>query len=133
VITEGAAQTHGLELFAKYSSVRRWTESAGITELRGTSPPGTGYPAVADHPRHEVNVQSKLDVTRLMNFDASFYYGDAISHLLPPLNRADIGVSTRPVRGFTFFVWGRNLQQGIRKPSRSPLLAEISADRWFSK
>ena len=111
VINEGASQTHGLELFAKYSPVRRWTVSAGITELRGSSPPGTGYPAVADNPRHEVSVQSRLDVTRLVNFDASYYYNDAISHQLPPLNRVDVGVSTRPVHGFTFSVWGRNLQQ----------------------
>jgi iron complex outermembrane receptor protein len=111
VINEDASQTHGLELFAKYSPVRRWTLSTGITELRGSSPPGTGYPAVADNPRHEVNVQSKLDVTRVVNFDASYYYNDAISHQLPPLNRVDIGVSTRPAHGFAFSVWGRNLQQ----------------------
>ncbi len=108
---QGASQTHGLELFAKYTPVRMWTLSAGITELRGTSPPGTGYPAVADNPLHEVIVQSKLDLTRIVNFDAAYFYNDAISHLLPPLNRVDLGFSTRPIHGFTFSVWGRNLQE----------------------
>ncbi len=108
---QGGAQTHGLELFAKYTPVRRWTLSAGITELRGTSPPGTGYPAVTDNPLHEVNAQSKLDLTHFMNFDASYFYNDAISHQLPTLNRVDIGMSTKPIHGFTFSVWGRNLQQ----------------------
>ena len=108
---QGAAQTHGLELYAKYTPVRRWTVSAGITELRGTSPPGTGYPAVTDNPLHEINVQSKLDLTRFVNFDASYYYNDAIAHLLPPLNRVDVGLSTKSIRGFTLSVWGRNLQQ----------------------
>ena len=60
---------------------------------------------------HEVNVQSKLDVTKFVNFDASYYYNDAVSQLLPTLNRVDIGLSTKPIHGFTFSVWGRNLQQ----------------------
>ncbi len=108
---QGLGQTHGLELFAKYAPVRRWTLSAGITELRGNSPPGSGYPAVADNPLHEVSAQSKLDLTKLVNFDASYFYNDAISGLLPPLNRVDVGLSTKPMHGFTFSVWGRNLQQ----------------------
>jgi iron complex outermembrane recepter protein len=119
VINEGASQTHGLELSAKYTPVRRWTVSAGITELRGSSPMGTGYPAVADNALHEVNVQSKLDLTRFLNFDASYYYNDAISHQLPPLNRVDIGLSTKPIHGFTLSVWGRNLQQD-RHPEAIP-------------
>jgi outer membrane receptor protein involved in Fe transport len=119
VINEGASQTHGLELFAKYMPVPQWTVSAGITELRGSSPPGTGYPAVADNALHEVNVQSKLDLTRFVNFDASYYYNDAISHQLPPLNRVDIGLSTKPIHGFTLSVWGRNLQQD-RHPEAIP-------------
>jgi iron complex outermembrane recepter protein len=108
---QGPAQTHGLEIYVKYTPVRRWTVSAGITELRGTSPPGTGYPAVTDNPLHEVVAQSRLDLTRIVNFDGSYFYNDAISHLLPPLNRVDIGLSTKSLRGFTLSVWGRNLQQ----------------------
>ena len=27
----------------------------------------------------------------------------------PPVNRVDVGVSTKPIKGFTFSVWGRNL------------------------
>jgi iron complex outermembrane receptor protein len=110
-INEGAAQTHGLELFAKYAPVRRWTVSAGITELRGASPLETGFPAVANNPLHEVNAQSKLDLTQFVNFDAAYFYNDAISHELPPLNRVDLGLSTQPIHGFTISVWGRNLQQ----------------------
>jgi iron complex outermembrane recepter protein len=111
VINEEGGQTHGLELFAKYAPVRRWTVSAGITELRGVSSAGTGFPAIANNPEHEVNVQSKLDLTRFVNFDALYFYNNAISQLLPPLNRVDVGLSTKPIRGFTFSFWGRNLQQ----------------------
>jgi outer membrane receptor protein involved in Fe transport len=111
VINEGDSQTHGLEVSAKYTPVHRWTLSAGITELRGSSPPGTGYAAVADNPLHEFNTQSKLDLTNSLNLDASYFYNDAISHHLPPLNRVDVGISTKPIYGFTFSMWGRNLQQ----------------------
>ena len=48
LIDDAGAQTHGLEFFAKYTPVRRWTVSVGMTELRGTSAPGTGFAAVAD-------------------------------------------------------------------------------------
>jgi iron complex outermembrane recepter protein len=115
VINEEGGQTHGLELFLKYTPVRRWTVSAGITELRGVSAAGTAFPALTDNPEHEVNVQSKLDLARFVNFDASYYYNDAISHLLPPLNRLDAGLSTKPIHGFTFSVWGKNLQQDRHK------------------
>ena len=111
VINEPRAQTHGLEIFAKFTPVRRWTLSTGITELRGASPPSTGYPAVADNPLHEVNAQSKLDVTHFLNFDDAYYYNDAIHNQLPPLNRVDVGFSTKPIHGFSFSTWGRNLQQ----------------------
>jgi iron complex outermembrane receptor protein len=115
VINEQGGQTHGLELFAKFTPVRRWTVYAGITELRGSSPAGTAFPALTNNPEHEVNAQSKLDLTQFVNFDASYYYNDAISHLLPPLNRLDVGLSTKPIRGFTFSVWGKNLQQNRHK------------------
>ena len=119
---EVGAQTHGLELFAKYTPVRRWTVSAGITELRGVSSAGTVFAAVANNPEHEVNVQSKLDLTQFVNFDASYYYDDAIAAQLPPLNRVDLGLSTKPIHGFTFSVGGRNLQQDRHKEAVTPPL-----------
>jgi iron complex outermembrane receptor protein len=105
------AQTHGLELFVKYTPMHRWTLTAGVTELRGTSPPGTGLPAVDDNPRHEATIQSKLDFSRFVSLDASYFYNDTVSGQLPPLNRLDVGFSIRPVHGFTFSAWGKNLQQ----------------------
>jgi iron complex outermembrane recepter protein len=107
----GGGQTHGLELSLNYAPVRRWTVSAAITELRGTSVASTGFPAVAANPEHEVNVQSRFDLTRYLNFDAAYYYYDAIHGVLPTVNRVDVGVSTKSIRGFTYSLWGRNLQE----------------------
>jgi iron complex outermembrane receptor protein len=111
VINTRGGQTHGLEIFAKYSPVHRWSLSAGVTELRGNSAAATEYPAVTNNPRQVASVQSKLDLTKFLSLDSSYYYNDAIAHQLPPLNRVDVGFSTNPMRGFTLSVWGRNLQQ----------------------
>jgi iron complex outermembrane receptor protein len=106
----GRGQTHGLELYLKYAPMKRWTISTGITELRGNSVPGLfASPATGD-PRHQVNIQSMFDLTGHINFDADYYYYDAIPPALPPVNRVDVGASTKSIRGFTLSVWGRNLQ-----------------------
>jgi len=107
----GGGQTHGLELSLQYRPVSRWTVSTAITELRGTSVPDAGYPAVAANPEHELNVQSRFDLTRYLNFDSAYYYYDAVHDALPVVNRVDVGFSTKNIRGFTYSVWGRNLQQ----------------------
>jgi iron complex outermembrane receptor protein len=106
----GPGQTHGLELYLKYTPIKKWTISTGITQLRGNSVPNLIVPPAANDFRQQVNVQSRLDLTRHVNFDASYYYYDAIPPALPPVNRVDVGVSTKSIRGFTFSVWGRNLQ-----------------------
>jgi iron complex outermembrane receptor protein len=107
----GGGQTHGLELNLVSAPVHRWNLAMGIAELRGNSVPGANVPAAAADPRHQVNVHSMLDLTSRLNLDAAYYYNDAISHALPPVNRVDVGVSTKPIRGFAFSVWGRNLQR----------------------
>jgi iron complex outermembrane receptor protein len=118
----GGGQTHGLELYLKYTPIRRWTVSTGITELRGNSASGLVVPAAAADPRHIVTVQSRLDLTRHMNFDAAYYYYDAIARTLPTMNRVDIGISTKPIQGFTFSAWGRNLQAGRHQEATGFLL-----------
>ncbi len=111
VYNAGGGQTHGLELSLNYAPIRRWSVSAAITELRGTSVANAGFPAVAANPEHQLNVQSRFSLTRHLNFDAAYYYYDAIHNMLPVVNRVDVGVSTNKIRGFTYSVWGRNLQQ----------------------
>lgn len=103
-------QTHGLEVALSYAPIRRWTLSASITELRGGSTPSTGFPAVANNPLQQFAVQSRLNLTRQLNLDANWYHYNAVSGRLPLVNRADVGLSTNPIRGFSFSVWGRNLQ-----------------------
>lgn len=118
----GGGQTHGLELYFQYKPIRRWTFSTSITELRGNSVPGLVVTASGNDPRHILSTQSKLDITQHVNLDAAYYYYDAIPHALPPVNRVDLGVSTKPIDGFRFSVWGRNLQ-AERHQEAVPFLA----------
>jgi TonB-dependent Receptor Plug Domain len=90
-----------------------------ITVHRGTSPAGQNVTAATQDPRQQVNVQSKFDLTQRLNLDAAYYYYDAIPHTLPPVNRVDVGLTSKPIRGFSFSVWGRNLQ--TRRHQEVPL------------
>ena len=118
----GGGQTHGLELYFNYRPIPLWTLSTGITELRGNSVPGLVVGATTNDPRHTVTFHSRLDLTRHVDFDAGYYYYDAIPHTLPPVNRVDLGLSTSPINGFTFSVWGRNLQADRHQEAQSFLL-----------
>ena len=104
-------QTHGLELAINYAPFRRWTLEGSVTLLRGTSTPGTGFPAVTENPVQQYALQSRLNLTRSLNLDSVWYHYDGIEREVPVLNRADVGLSTNPWRGFSFSAWGRNLQQ----------------------
>jgi len=41
---------------------------------------------------------------------------------LPPVIRVDVGLSSNPIRGFTFSVWGRNLQANRRQEAAAFIL-----------
>jgi iron complex outermembrane receptor protein len=114
----GNGQTHGLEIYGKYTPWRRWTLSAGLTELRGNSVAGLEAPAIAQDPRHQFNVQSRLSLTSHLNADANYYYYSAMNGFttglsglqkLDSINRLDVGFSTQPYHGFSLSFWGRNL------------------------
>jgi iron complex outermembrane recepter protein len=116
-INSGNGQTHGLELSAEIKPTSRWSLLTAITEIRGSAPPG--FQGV-DTPRHILNVQSRFNITRHVEFDSTYYYDDAISELgVPPVNRVDVGLSARQIKGFTFSIWGRNLQSAYHLENNS--------------
>lgn len=108
-VNGGGGQTHGLELSAEWRPVRRWSLTTAITETRGVSVAGGN--AGDNNPRHIATLQSRFDLASHFEFDSSYYYYDAIPGVgIPTLNRVDVGFSTRRISGFTFAVWGQNLQ-----------------------
>jgi hypothetical protein len=73
-------------------------------------------------PQHLFGVQSRLDLTHSIHFNAGLYHHDPIPGSpgagpgLPPipgihtLNRVDLGVWCRPRPQWTLGIWGRNVQ-----------------------
>jgi iron complex outermembrane recepter protein len=123
----GPGQTHGLEVYARIRPVSRWQMALGVTELRGNSLNlgGSLNQPIANTPRHQFNVQSRLDLTRHLGLDSVLYYYGGIppdrefitSQNVPTHNRLDVGLSARGISGFTFSVWGRDLGTDLHPES----------------
>ena len=69
-----------------------------------------------DSPQHQFQLQSYLDITKNLEFNAAAYYVDQTSHALfqstvsnPSYIRLDVGLAWRPTRSLELSVWGQNL------------------------
>ncbi|MGH9528561.1 MAG: TonB-dependent receptor plug domain-containing protein [Terriglobales bacterium] len=108
------AQTHGLELSAKWKPVGYCTLSAAVTETRGD------VTAAAATPRHIFDVRSLVTLSPRLEFDSALYHYGALPlqagppglgpQALPAFNRLDVGLSWRATSHWTLGLWGRNLQ-----------------------
>jgi iron complex outermembrane recepter protein len=131
----GVGQTHGAELYLKFRPARRWVVSAGITELRGTSPTAVGN--MNGLPRQWATVESRLDLVHTLEFDSALYYYDVTSAGMlvtgsaPTHSRLDLGISARPVRGLTLSIWGQDITSAWNLESSigAPGTAQIGAVR----
>ena len=69
-------------------------------------------------PRHQANIQSRVDLPLRFEFDSALYYYDAHTISYPvgvtfvehTTNRVDVGLSWHPRPEWTLSVWGHNLQ-----------------------
>lgn len=128
----GPGQTHGLEAYAKFQPVSRWMVAAGVTELRGNSVnfnDSLNLP-VANSPRHQFNIQSRLNLTSRIDIDAALYhengiagyvFGGVVFQDVPTHNRVDAGISVRAARSVTVSLWGRDLGARRHWENRPPL------------
>jgi len=115
----GPGQTHGLEAYARINPLDRWRLALGVTEMRGNSLDlgGSLNQPLGNTPRHQINVQSRLDLTRHIGLDSTLYYfggipldpGFVASQDVPAHNRLDLGLTAHGISGFSFSVWGRDV------------------------
>jgi iron complex outermembrane receptor protein len=125
----GSGQTHGAELYAKLRPISRWILAMGVTELRGNSVDlgdALNLP-LANTPKDQFNIQSRLNITDEIEFDSALYHYDgipgypfagAILQDVPTHNRLDVGLSLLRRSGFTFSVWGHDVASGLHWENR---------------
>jgi iron complex outermembrane recepter protein len=132
----GPGQSHGAEVYARIRPVNQWEMDVGVTELRGNSAnlgDSLNVP-LENTPRHQFNVQSRLDLTRHLSLDSVLYYTGGIpldvqaviSQDVRTHFREDVGMSWHEASGFTLSVWGRDLGTASR-PESLPALFTTTA------
>jgi len=132
-INSAEAQTHGVEVSAKWRPIRKWTLSTAVSELRGSAN------AVASNPHHLFNVLSRIDFPHHFELDGGVYHYSAIPVQpgvafslpiagVPTFNRVDIGVAWHASPQWTFSVWGRNLQADSHVESLPSIFAGDAAE-----
>jgi iron complex outermembrane recepter protein len=134
----GPGQTHGLEVYAKVEPVRRWMLAGGVTELRGNSVnfnDSLNLPA-ANSVRHQFNLQSRLNLTSRIEFDASLSHYNGIAGYdfsglefqdVPTHNRVDAGISVHPGNGLIVSLWARDIGSSPHWENRPPLFTTQSS------
>ena len=135
----GAGQTHGAELYVKVAPIKRWQLATGVTELRGNSVNlnDTLNLPVANTPKHQFNIQSRLNLSRRLSFDSGLYHYGGIAGYqfagnaaqdVPVHNRLDVGISFHQMKGFSFSVWGRDVTADQHWETRPFLFTTTSSE-----
>ena len=129
----GRAQTHGIELDVNWQPLRRWTLSSGVTETRGSTN------ALQATPKHLLNLQSQVDLTRKIAVHTALYHYGAVPlgsvvnfaaippQAVPGFDRLDVGGTWRFFPQWSFGVWGQNLQTPRHVETRDTLFGDGSA------
>lgn len=133
-VNDGRAQTHGIELGMRWRPQRRWTLAGGITETRGS------VDALQATPKHLLNLQSHVNVTRRLDFHTALYHyggvplGSVVNFAaIPPLavpefDRVDVGGSWHLLPEWTLGVWGQNLQSPRHVETRDTLFGNEAGE-----
>ena len=135
----GSGQTHGAELYVKAAPWKRWEVSAAVTELRGNSVNfnNTLNLPIANTPKHQFNIQSRLSLTDRLSLDSGLYHYGGIAGYqfggysgqdVPTHNRLDVGLSFRAMKGFSFAVWGRDITAAEHWEARQVLFTTMGSE-----
>jgi iron complex outermembrane receptor protein len=111
--------TYGGEIFANWSVTRRWRVSPGYSFIHmkvagypSSQDPGAGA-IVNNTPKHQYQVHSFLDLTRHVNWDASFSYSGALpdggAGVTAGYNRIDTRLGWRIGESVELSIVGQNL------------------------
>jgi iron complex outermembrane receptor protein len=105
------AEAYGVEIASTWEAADNWRVKGSYTFLRtNVHGPGAMESGDGSHPQHQFQLQSFLDITEDLEFNAALYYTDNVpAFLVGDYVRLDLGLTWRPSPNLEIAVWGQNL------------------------
>jgi iron complex outermembrane recepter protein len=129
---KNARETNGGGLSLRWRPIDRWTVSPGVTEIRGSAQ------ALPANPKHLINLQSRLDLARRIEFDSGFYHYSSVplgaaspanvAQGVPAFSRVDVGMCWHLNPRWPFAVRGQNLQSEAHRETRDTVFGNQAGD-----
>jgi iron complex outermembrane receptor protein len=110
----GPAQTHGMELSARWNVIDNWHLIASYSWLHLDL--DVPSPILEASPEHQVQLRSEVDLPGHLEFNGAVYYVDQIAAPyglgqteIPAYVRLDLGLVWHPTKSLEIGLWGQNL------------------------
>jgi len=106
------AEAYGLEIASTWEAAENWRLKGSYTFQRTQmhGPAFLGEGGEASNPQQQFQVQSYLDITDDLEFNAAMYYVDEVPALqAEDFLRLDLGLTWRPSPNVEIALWGQNL------------------------
>jgi iron complex outermembrane receptor protein len=129
-------ETYGAEAAAKLRVTEAWRLIAGYSWLKmdlsldGSSNDDSSLPRLeGSSPRHQFNVRSHLDLSRVVEFDAALYYVDDLpAQGVPDYTRVDARLGWRPRDGLELSLAIQNIFDK-RHPEFASIISGLSSGK----
>ena len=126
-------ETYGVETIANWQAADHWRLTASYTYLNTQlhlEPGSIAAAAAADperqSPRHEMSVRSRLDLTRDVEFDASYRFVDSLPALgIAAYHSVDLRLGWRPRKNLELSLVGQNLLNSAHAEFRTGFVAPV--------
>jgi iron complex outermembrane receptor protein len=107
---DGTGETYGGEVSAAWQVADNWKLQGSYSYVNVLIHGPVLAVDEGNTPRNLVKLQSQLDITDDLEFNAGLYYVDSVpSQNVDSYIRLDIGLTWRPTANFELAVWGQNL------------------------
>lgn len=126
-------ETYGVETIANWQALDHWRLTASYTYLNTQLHRESGSTAAAaaadperQSPRHEMAVRSRLDLTRDVEFDASYRFVDSLPALgIAAYHSVDLRLGWRPRKNLELSLVGQNLLNSAHAEFRTGFVAPV--------
>ncbi|MBI1373080.1 MAG: TonB-dependent receptor [Phycisphaera sp.] len=125
----GEIDTYGAELSATWQVTAEWRLTGSYSYLNTHDYGNFDPPTNGIGPDHMVQMRSRYDITRDLEFNAAVYYVSRLRGAGVPGNvRLDLGVTWRPTENLELSVFGQNLLDPSHPEFNDPFLQSSAAE-----